>query len=204
MIWAGLGGGILAYTLFHWTGVAFYILLIFGFVTAVILAVLIQIIIAAIVYMRVSIIPARRCVKVAEAHNRFSSQGVTALSVMQVRFADIGIIQRPGDSQSNGAEIDLDGNSLDDVRPLRDECLYVVISSGEVELWQRLGSSYIAAVTFDRRQIRQIRRVDDKPDRLPLWALAPKDVPEFFGGKVLELRFNNDSYIRLLIGYIGS
>ena len=204
MLWMGLAGGILAYILFHWTGAAFYILCIAGFVIAIALFWLLMFIAAIIRYVRVSIIPSRRCVKVAEAHNRSSSQKVTVLSVMQVRFSGIGTIHHRGDSLPDGTEIDLGGHSMDVITPLLDDFLYVVISPDEVELWQRSGTSYIAAVTFERHRIRQIRRVDDTSDRLSVWALAPKDVPEFFGSKVLELRFDNDAYVRLLIGYIGS
>jgi hypothetical protein len=200
----GLAGGILAYILFHWTGVAFYILSISGFAIVIALFWLKIFIAAVIKYVRVSIIPSRRCVKVAEAHNRSSSQKVTVLSVMQVRFSDIGTIGRRDGSLPDGTEIDLGGHSIDDITPLLDDFLYVVISPDEVELWQRSGTSYLAAVTFERHRIRQIRRVDDSSDRLAVWALAPKDVPEFFGARVLELRFDNDAYIRLLIGYIGS
>ncbi|MDT0347565.1 hypothetical protein [Streptomyces litchfieldiae] len=197
MIWVGVVGAILAYVIFGLAGVTSYILVISGFGAAFLLWILARIAVGVVSYIREVAIPERRRAKVTLAHNSHSQERVTILSVISVRLLDAGLIYGKGDNQPSSAEFDADGKTPDEINSLFGESLHAVIAPGEVELWKQQGSSYVVALAFDKRHISKIRRIDDHPGRLVLCP-PPKDGPQA-GENIMELRFTNDSYIRLIM-----
>lgn len=216
-MWTVLAGGAVACLLFGWKGVWTYLLItvaaaaVLG--TAVALALAARAAAVAVTRLRISVLPARGCEKVAAAYNAVGPHTITALSVVPVRLADAGVLSPPGPvpqppgpvagSGGRGLPEDLCQVSPDRLEPLAGRLLYAVVTPDSIRLWRRQGLlRYGETAAFDREWVWRIRRVDDGVGRLVLWT-PEAGPPASYGGRVLELRAGSGSYLRFFLGYVG-
>ncbi|GGX16046.1 hypothetical protein GCM10010383_52540 [Streptomyces lomondensis] len=175
-------GGIAAYALFQWLGVAYYLLAISW--VAVTGAVLFFLAVAshAIRYVRDVLIPDMRRNRLIKTYNRLGGQTISPLNVHSARVVAIGLVRNEADEASLPPETTFDGIPLSEVMRLRSRTFYLITTKASIELWERHKASFLDIAWFDKELV-------DYEVHSP-----------YFHSHTMELRFPEGTFIRLAYG----
>ncbi|MEU6915945.1 hypothetical protein [Streptomyces olindensis] len=175
-------GGIAAYVLFQWLGVAYYLLVICWVgVTGFVLFVF-TVTSFAIRYLRDVPISAMRRDRLVRTYNRLGGQMISPLNVHRARLVGIGVVGDEADATSLPADTAFDGIPLSEVLGLRSRMFYLITTETSIELRERRRATFLDIAWFDKELV-------DYEVRSP-----------YVRSHTLELRFPEGTFIRLLYG----
>ncbi|MFF5984898.1 hypothetical protein ACFY78_39260 [Streptomyces olindensis] len=130
-----IAGGIAAYVLFQWLGVAYYLLVICWVgVTGFVLFVF-TVTSFVIRHMRDVSIPAMRRDRLVRTYNRLGGQMISPLNVHRARLVGI------------------DGIPLSEVLGLRSRMFYLITTETSIELWERRRATFLDIAWFDKELV---------------------------------------------------
>jgi len=146
-------GGVVAYILFDWIGVTYYLLVI-DWIFVVGFALLIGVGTAHLVrYARVELIPDMRVNRLVKFYNLGSGRPISLLNVHVARVVEYGITGDEVGVSPLLAEATFGGNPLEEVKLLRSRTFYMITTNSSIELWERRKAEFHVVAWFDKEEV---------------------------------------------------
>ncbi|MEU0582176.1 hypothetical protein [Streptomyces sp. NPDC006132] len=177
-----IAGGIAAYVLFQWMGVAYYLLAVCWVVVSGCVLFVWTVARHAFRFVRDIRIPAMRCNRLVRTYNRLGGQVISPLNVHSARVVGFGVVGDEADEASLPPETTFDGIPLSDVVRLRSRTFYLITTNTSIELWERRKAAFLDIAWFDKELV-------DYEVQSP-----------WFHSHTMELRFPEGTFIRLTYG----
>ncbi|MEU6850391.1 hypothetical protein ABZ901_10750 [Actinacidiphila alni] len=139
-------GGVIAYFLFQWIGVAYYLLVVDWIVVSAFAWLVVQGAAVSVRYVREGLIPARRLHRLVRTYNQQAGrEPISSLNVHLARVSGYGT-----DGATTAA---FDGIALDDVLLLRSRSFYMITTRASIELWERRNAEFHEVAWFDKEVV---------------------------------------------------
>jgi hypothetical protein len=174
-------GGVIAYVLFRWMGVAYYLLVIDWIFVSAFVLLLFRGASRSLRFVRDELIPDTRRNRLVNTYNRLGGQPISQLNVHMARVVGFGAITDEVDAPPLPAEATFDGVPLAEVKLLSSRTFYMITTNSSIELWERRKTKFLEMAWFDK-------------------AVVESKVESRDSGHTLELRFPEGTFIRLIYG----